>query len=167
MVLKYNDFYISRYEAGNDNETVVNKQNSTVYVNETQTSFKEKGKSMYDNSNVKSAMCSGIQWDMAMKFIDGKKSATDSVFEVKTYNPDRHRDEVEKSGKNLADKVQNIYDLEGNCYEYVAKKNTIQPKGPFVKRGGGYKNNDSSSIRSSSGDVKLNYITSRIVMYVM
>ena len=74
-VLKYNGFYIARYEAGDENSNVVSKQNARVYINETQESFKTIGKTMYGESstNVKSAMCSGIQWDMVMKFVDGKQ----------------------------------------------------------------------------------------------
>ena len=40
-VMKYNGFYIGRYEAGKDGTTVISKQDATVYTNETQTEFKE------------------------------------------------------------------------------------------------------------------------------
>ena len=81
-VMKYNGFYIGRYEAGKDGTTVISKQNATVYANETQTNFKGIAKTMYtgnsENSvkSVKSAMCSGIQWDIIMKFVDGKYDGT-------------------------------------------------------------------------------------------
>ncbi len=142
-VLKYNGFYIARYEAGNEKSKVVSKQNATVYTNETQESFKTIGKTMYGDSStyVKSAMCSGIQWDMVMKFVDGKKDGNNKNYDVRTYNEARHKGDnvgVEKTGNNISDKVQNIYDLEGNCYEYVAEKNNTSI--PFVSRGGGYHN---------------------------
>ncbi len=113
-VLKYNGFYIARYESGNENLNVVSKQNATVYVSKTKESFKIIGKTMYgENSNyVKSAMCSGIQWDMAMKFIDEKKDGNNNKYDVRKYSSTRHTGSQAKSGKNLADKVQNIYDLE-------------------------------------------------------
>ena len=81
-VIKYNGFYIGRYEAGKDGTTVISKQNATVYTDETQTKFKDIAKTMYtgnsENSvkSVKSAMCSGIQWDIIMKFVDGKYDGT-------------------------------------------------------------------------------------------
>ena len=142
-VLKYNGFYIARYEAGNENSNVVSKQNATVYTNETQRSFKTIGKTMYGDSStyVKSAICSGIQWDMVMKFVDGKIDGNGNTYDVRTYNEARHKGDnvgVEKTGNNISDKVQNIYDLEGNCYEYVAEKNNTSI--PFVSRGGGYHN---------------------------
>ena len=138
-VLKYNGFYIARYEAGNENSNVVSKQNATVYTNETQRSFKIIGKTMYGDSStyVKSAICSGIQWDMVMKFVDGKIDGNGNTYDVRTYNEARHKGDnvgVEKTGNNISDKVQNIYDLEGNCLEYVAEINILY--GPYVYRGG-------------------------------
>ena len=135
-VLKYNGFYIARYEAGNEKSKVVSKQNATVYTNETQESFKTIGKTMYGDSStyVKSAMCSGIQWDMVMKFVDGKTDGNGNTYDVRTYSSTRHTGSKTEAGKNTADKVQNIYDLEGNCYEYVAEKNNTSY--PFVVRGG-------------------------------
>ncbi len=137
-VLKYNGFYIARYEAGKDESNVVSKQNVTVYTDKKQTDFKNIGKTMYGESStyVKSAMCSGIQWDMVMKFIDGKTDGNGEIYDVRTYNSTRHIGSKAEAGKNLADKVQNIYDLEGNCLEYVAEKNNTSL--PFDFRGGSY-----------------------------
>ncbi|MEI3356476.1 MAG: hypothetical protein V8R81_05455 [Clostridia bacterium] len=98
-----------------------------MYTDKKQTDFKNIGKTMYGESStyVKSAMCSGIQWDMVMKFIDGKTDGNGEIYDVRTYNSTRHIGSKAEAGKNLADKVQNIYDLEGNCWEYVAEKNNI------------------------------------------
>ena len=172
-VMKYNGFYIARYEVGQDTDgtTVISKQNATVYTNETQTDFKEDiAKSMYKSSNsssVKSAMCSGIQWDMVMKFVDGKKPAQGETYDVRTYDANRHTGSKTTAGKNEYDKVQNIYDLEGNCYEYVAEKNNTGS--PFVYRGGDcdkYSNFRASLRNSGSGDA--NYSRSfRPALYIM
>ena len=157
-VLKYNGFYIARYEAGNENSKVVSKQNVTVYTNKSQTDFKALGKTMYGDSStyVKSAMCSGIQWDMVMKFVDGKTDGKGSNYDVRTYNSTRHTGSKTEAGKNLADKVQNIYDLEGNCFEYVAEKNNTSV--PFVSRGGYY--SGSSNYRASRRNGNLGYASS-------
>ena len=167
-VLKYNGFYIARYEAGKEGSNVVSKQNATVYGNETQPSFKSIGKTMYGDSSqyVKSAMCSGIQWDMVMKFVDGKTDGDGNTYNVRIYNPSRHKGDKTEAGKNIADKVQNIYDLEGNCWEYVAEKNNT--KDPFVYRGGAY---DYSSYKRASTRLNNNcgansYATFRPVFYI-
>ena len=172
-VLKYNGFYIGRYEAGKDADgtTVVSKQNVIVYTDKSQTDFKEIAKTkMYNNNIVKSAMSSGIQWDMVMHFVDGKYDATGkNVFDVKVYNGERHTGSKANSGKNNNDKVQNIYDLEGNCFEYVAEKNNTGTILPFVMRGG-YCDKDSSyiaSIRSSIDGGADSNITFRPTLYIM
>ena len=167
-VLKYNGFYISRYETGIENSKPVCKQNVTVYIDVKQTNFKNIGKMIYGNSStyVKSAMCSGIQWDMVMKFIDGKKDGNGNVYDVRTYNSTRHTKVKTEAGKNLADKVQNIYDLEGNCFEYVAEKNNASY--PFVSRGGDYSYNGGyrASGRLNNEGNAHGYCTFRSVIYI-
>ena len=156
-------------ESGIENSKPVSKQNATVYTDKTQTEFKTIGKDMYgDSSNyVKSAMCSGIQWDMVMEFVDGKTDGKGNPYDVRTYNSTRHRERKAEAGKNIADKVQNIYDLEGNCFEYVAEKNNISY--PFVMRGGTCGNyggtGRASERRSGSDNASSNY-TFRPALYV-
>ena len=168
-VLKYNGFYIARYETGNEKSKPVSKQNATVYTDKTQTDFKTIGKDMYgDSSNyVKSAMCSGIQWDMVMKFVDKKTDGNgNTIFDVRKYEPTRHAVSKTETGKNLADKVQNIYDLEGNCCEYVAEKNNTS--NPFVYRGGDYygdRGGRASSRFSNNGNA-YSQATFRSVLYI-
>ena len=167
-VKKYSGFYIARYEAGQSGTTVISKQNATVYTNETQREFKDIAKTMYTGSAVKSAMCSGIQWDMVMKFVDGKKPAQGETYDVRTYDANRHTESKTTAGKNEYDKVQNIYDLEGNCIEYVAEKNNTS--NPCVGRGGGYErfSYSSASYRTSYSDSAYDYITTfRPALYIM
>ena len=172
-VLKYNGFYIGRYEAGKDADgtTVVSKQNAIVYVSKTQEEFKEIAKTkMYNNNIVKSAMSSGIQWDMVMHFVDGKKDGTGKkLFNVKEYDETRHTGSKVESGKNNNDKVQNIYDLEGNFGEYVAEKNNIHPSDPFVGRGGNYGKGSiyKASRRNSANGGAYSNSTFRPVLYIM
>ena len=167
-VMKYNGFYIARYEAGQDGTTVISKQDATVYTNITQTNSKSTAKTMYNNSSVKSALCSGIQWDMVMKFVDGKNDGTgEKTFDVRTYDETRHTGIKTAAGKNINDKVQNIYDLEGNCYEYVAEKNNSS--NPFVSRGGNYYRNSyyRASLRIGSYDYASDSGTFRPALYIM
>lgn len=169
-VIKYNGFYIGRYEAGEDTDetTVVSKQNAKVWIDITQTNSKTTAKTMYDNNIVKSSLCSGIQWDMVMHFVDQKMDGTGSkVFDVRVVDSTRHtRDKVE-SGKNINDKVQNIYDLEGNCYEWVSEKNNTSY--PFVRRGGDYGDNSiyRVSLRISGYGGASSHITFRPALYIM
>ena len=166
-VMKYNGFYIGRYEAGLDGTTVISKQNATIYTDKKQTEFKDIAKTMYTGNNVKSAMSSGIQWDMVMKFVDGKNDGAGKKFDVRTYDETRHTVSKTEAGKNINDKVQNIYDLEGNCYEYVAEKNNTSY--PSVYRGGKNKKDsyNGASKRTSIDDYARNDWAFRPVLYIM
>ena len=98
-VVSKGGFYISRYEAGLEGtNTLVSKKESTVWTNKTQSEFKEIGKSFEVKSpgKVKSAMCSGIQWDMAMKFI----TENDENYDVKNATDSWHQNsEILTSGQ--------------------------------------------------------------------
>lgn len=126
---------------------------------------------MYGDSSVhaKSAMCSGIQWDIVMKFVDGKKDGNREIYDVRKYSSARHKGGsvgIEKSGNNIADKVQNIYDLEGNCVEYIAERNNTSSTA--ITRGGCcYENsNDRASRRSSFRGNAYSDRTFRPVLYI-
>ena len=166
--MKYNGFYIGRYETGkNENGEAISKQNKEIYVNESQEEFKIIGKTMYDKSNIKSAMCSGIQWDLIMNFIDQKIDGMGNVYNVKMTDKSRHMEAKNVSGKNLSDKVQNIYDLEGNCWEYVAEKNNTNDS--FVIRSGNYNyyENYPVSVRGRGTGGNNGSGTFRIVLYLI
>lgn len=55
---------------------------------------------MYNIDNVKSSLCSGIQWDMVMKFVDGKKDGKNKVFNVRILDETRHVGKICLSGSN-------------------------------------------------------------------
>lgn len=104
---------------------------------------------------------------MVMKFVDGKNDGTGKVFDVETYSSTRHITSA-TSGQNEADRVCNIYDLEGNCHEYVAEKNTYDSIHPYVDRGGSYSGYGQASFRSnySFGDAGSTH-SFRLALYVM
>ena len=169
-------FYISRYEAGKEGEsTLVSKSGATVWNNITVEDAyngefkgcKTIAKEFINNANVKSALCSGIQWDMTMAFVNGKQDGTNNTFDVTTESASRHKSSLETSGQNEADRVCNIYDLEGNYYEYVAEKNSAYPVIQWVSRGGFYYINYPSSSRFSNDGTANTDNSFRFVLYVM
>ncbi len=164
-------FYISRYEAGKEEaNTLVSKKGVNIWTNIPQVSAKETAKTMYtSNTHVKSALISGIQWDMTMLFISSKPrvDGTNKTYDVTKVDSSRHvGSSVTIAGNNEADRVCNIYDLEGNAWEYVAEKNTYSSKYPFVARGGRYFTNYSASGRNDTdGSNSFNH-SFRLVLYV-
>ena len=175
-------FYISRYEAGketvNSTNKLVSKAGATVWNNiAVEDDGENKGcktvaKDFIDNDNVKSALCSGIQWDMTMKFVNGKQdgssdSDADKTYDVTKDKESRHKGLPDESGQNVADRVCNIFDLEGNYLEYVAEKNSFDDVGPFVFRGGSYDDSRSASNRHSYDGDAFSDISFRFTLYVM
>ena len=155
-VMKYNGFYVGRFEAGREGkDKLVCKKNVPIYNNITQTDSKIKAKELLKNNQyVESAICSGIQWDMVMRFVNGKLDGKNKIYNVRVSDIQRHAhphtdgpwidmdgnraDIPSNSGLNDDDKVQNIYDLEGNVSEYIAEKNNTTDS--FVYRGGNCNN---------------------------
>ena len=172
-VMRAKGFFVSRFEAGNDGSgNLISKKGATVYNNISQEDSKTKAKSFINNDNVKSALCSGIQWDVIMNFVNKKEDGQGNTFDVTTSNSDRHTGSLANSGQNEADKVCNIYDLEGNSIEFVAEKTSYTTSGGeqyiFLDRGGTYvfeNSRPSSFRRSDDGDNDQN-ISFRFVLYV-
>ena len=161
-------FYISRYEAGKETSgntnILVSKSGATVWVDQTQEEFKDIAKRFSKNTeHVKSALCSGIQWDVTMAFI----TANDGSYSVTKATEDWHNGSLPTvSGANPEDKACNIYDLEGNLLEYVAEKNSYYTGIPIIFRGGIYDIAEPASHRGSgtgSGGSR----SFRFVLYVI
>ena len=169
-VLSKGGFYISRYEAGketvNSTNKLVSKSGATVWNKITQKSCKATAKTFLNNENVKSALCSGIQWDMTMAFVNGKKDGAGNTIDV-TINEDRGGSFPASSGQHPADRMCNIFDLEENYMEYVAEKNSSNVGIPYVNRGGGYDGSASASDRRYNDGTLRSNLSFRFTLYVM
>ena len=166
-------FYISRYEAGKetsgDTNKLVSKSGATVWNSIPQADCKTEAKKFINNDNVKSALCSGIQWDMTMAFVNGKQDGTNNnTFDV-TVNGDRGGSSRATSGQHVADRVCNIFDLEENYYESVAEMSSCYTDSPFVCRGGYSLSNHAypASCRYGAEGTALTSVSFRFVLYVM
>ena len=166
-VLNSKGFYVSRYEAGKKSGKLVSQKNVTIWNWILQENCKDTAKTFINNNNVKSALCSGIQWDMVMNFVNGKQDGTGNTFDVTTYDSSRHTGTRVNSGQNEADKVCNIYDLEGNFFEYVAEKNSDPSSYDYVTRGGCYGDSRYAPYRQPGDDESKVSISFRFVLYVM
>ena len=169
---KAGGFYISRYEAGKETTTnkLISRKGATVWNSIPQADCKTEAKKFINNENVKSALCSGIQWDMTMEFVNGKQdgsSDADKTYNVTKAKESRHTGSPDESGQNVADRVCNIFDLEGNYYEYVAEKNSYDDGHPYVSRGGiCYFSGSASDRNVVTGDAGSSY-SFRFTLYVM
>ena len=173
-VVKIGGFYIARYEACKEENKILSQKGKNVITGIRHSEAREMAKNVVNTDHAKTALCSGIQWDAVMKFIDGKLDggSEPQTFNVRTPLETRHiGDEVVNSGNNESDRVCNIYDLEGNAMEYVGEinKNQETENTRSIVRGG----TNSLDIEASSRAQILNEqgnslenFSFRIVLYV-
>ena len=164
-VIDAGGFFVSRFEVGIESSVgPVSKKGMTVDSYVTQERAKTRAKSIVNTDSAKSALCSGTQWDLVMKFVDGKEG-----YSVTQASSDRHNPNgIANTGANEKDKICNIYDLEGNAFEYVADKSTVQPEyEPCIKRGGSYDNTIQASTYTSCNGKEDSSIAFRAVLYVI
>ena len=174
-VAKYKGFYVGRYETGgfNTNKIVVKlgetgtrnsygSINSINWVNWYKMYQMQKDFAS-SSASVASTMIWGCQWDQVMKFVNGKN---DGIYDVKRGSLTRHTGELAATGSNINDKVQNIYDLEGNVEEWILEANGTESR---VLRGSTY-NNTSGNYAARRTDYKPYYsdftIGSRVSLYI-
>ncbi len=166
VVMNAGGFYIARYETGKEiknNEYVpVSKERAVVWCNITQPEAQTTAESFISNRNVVSALISGTQWDVTMEFVNNKEG-----FIVTEALDNRHIGSLTVSGQNQADKVCNIYDLEGNAWEYIAEKNTYSSSSPYNRRGSYYNGSNAASYRSSCNGKSSSSRSFRMVLYVI
>ncbi len=134
----YGGFYLARYEAGeeiiNGQSYVVSKKNVVPYTNVKGGEAEILCASMYANQNVATMLMPGAAFDSTVKFIlqNTGRNIEDFKNLVTDYGNFGH--DVIKTGSNEAFKMNNIYDLAGNVFEYTAEVD--KATGKYILRGG-------------------------------
>ena len=168
-VIDAGGFFLARYESGKENtNNLVIKKGATLWNELSYSEAKTISKTLYNNDEVKSALCSDIQWDMVMKFINGKKDGANEEVNVLNANEKRHAGVAANLGQNEIDKICNIYDLEGNFVEYVAGRYINESGKEYnIARGGSYRTAKELSYISTYDPNAGNLNTFRVVLYVL
>lgn len=113
-VEKYGGYYIGRYELSGSVENPTLKSGGTVL---TATNWYQHYKACRNikanNTSVVSTMIFGCQWDMMCKWTQ----ESGDMKSYSTHNPDKRTGWFVKSGVDSNDKINNIYDTEGNYRE--------------------------------------------------
>lgn len=125
---KFGGFYVGRYELGKDSSNNPQVKAGTVMNNMNWYNLYSACKS-FSRVNVKSRMIWGCQWDQVCRFINeyGDKVSLDDSRTYGNYNDSIGDAAIDSgwnnfnntTGRNLAWRVNNIYDIAGNCWEWT------------------------------------------------
>ena len=163
-------FYIGRYETGGFNkDRVVTMPDRGMKENgDTDNTTWYKMYVMqkdFGNDIVGSSMIWGCQHDQVLKFVNGKKDGEGVTFDVTKNSTSRHSQSVKAgTGNTSADFVANIYDLEGNKFDFSLEAYNIENR---IPRGGHCMNRDVASYRMQQGPKISNTLYgSRLTLYI-
>ena len=144
-------YYIGRYEAGKENNTVVVKQKQEPYTNIKWSQAYTLAKGIDVGNKANSYLCSSYAWDTAIKFIQTHSTATNYATTRENFNEnwmdkdvkDKNGNVIKKSGTasrlntGLTTAKSNIYDMGGNVTEFTTELNPNTSEA-VVLRGGYY-----------------------------
>jgi hypothetical protein len=172
QVKKYGGFYIARFEAGKDNNTLVSKQGAVVWTNISYTNSVLQAMSMHNEAGVKSGLVTGTQWDTTAKWIQnaGFNAESDSTAWGNYLNSAVTEPGVKQvTGYSESWKANNIYDLAGNANEIT---NELVGSVSIILRGGDCRQpgnlvpvvyRDATNYSTSGGP----YMSFRMVLYIL
>lgn len=166
-IVEYGGFYIGRYEVASStvrgdisaDTDVIIQANKPIY------NFVSKEKAvMLSNKFTKdeyvtSRLCSGYAWDTTLKFIEKTGNST----YLTDTSKGNHGNTISNTGSSN-DKVNNIYDLGGNVYEWTLE-NTSQ-ESQSVVRGGAISGSDVATTRETVSDEADVNIGFRITLFI-
>ena len=175
-IKKYKGFYIGRYEITANGERTGASLTDQNWYN----LYKACQNVVTGNSNVKSTMIYGVQWDATMDWITATKFQGDrsKVDEASSswgnYNDSSENADVEGAGspKNTGYsdywKANNIYDLAGNCWEWTQEACSRPYR---IGRGGSYNVSSSnwpaSDRANNAPDFSYSSFSSRATLYII
>lgn len=176
-------FYLGRYEAGTTAERTENsdiedtiqiKEGAYIYNWIDYTNSKSLAQGMYTSENYTSRLTSSYAWDTALKFLE--KTGNNSYLTNSTQGNYYNTNYGDKGGANSnvllksgqTQKVNNIYDLGGNVYEWTTEGYSKEGTSN-VARGGffGFNSSDEPVIgRLSTKNTKDSAIGFRVALFI-
>ena len=134
-------FYIGRYEASYENGSVVSKESTVANTGSTlengklwnwisQTDALSYANSMYTSSEFTSSLLTGAAWDRTLSWLEetGAVSLEEIIVDSKSWG--NYRDDTFSGTTSLINtgsmpqtRVNNIYDLAGNLFEWTTEAN--------------------------------------------
>lgn len=164
-IVKYNGFYIGRYELTGTTTAPTCQRGSTVLTNVNWYALKRACQDIVNNQYVKSTMIYGNQWDEVMNWLIMSGAKTDEEVNTSSKEWGNYSGTKRTSAYDEAWQVNNIYDLAGNCGEWTQEAYINNQR---VWRGAYYSNTRPASNRISQYAYysSSTYISSRPVLIV-
>ena len=139
---KYGGYYVGRYEAGNENNSVVSKRNATIYNNISPSKALEISKE--NNDEYIKSLINSYAWDTMLEYIC-QNNGYELANTVDSNHGNINTKEIYNSGMYkvnsvYVDNYNNIYDVIGNVREWTTEYST-NSRGIYVNRGGYFDNN--------------------------
>lgn len=171
-ILNYGGFYVARYEAGReiDNEKPVSKAGVIPWTQIVWEKARNLSKEMYsENDYFQTDLINSYAWDSICNWMRSTGTNIDDSTNYGNYqNSSNGLNKVVETGSNIRWKVNNIYDMAGNAWEYTTEQYGDHER-YHIGRGGGYWNYGNYypiSTRGTSEDGSDLYIGFRVVLYL-
>lgn len=158
-VADYGGFYIGRYETTRVDTTILVQANKPIYNETSKEQAVTIANNFARNDNVTSRLCSSYAWDTTLKFIE--ESGNDSYLTDEAKG--NHGNAINLSGASN-DKINNIYDLGGNVYEWTLENTSKENLS--VVRGGAISSSDTAITRKTVSDDANANIGFRITLFI-
>lgn len=170
-IRNYGGFYLARYEAGKDADNkLVSKKGELVWTGITWENARDLSLDMYTkNDYFQTDLVNSYAWDSTCIWLRNTGNDIDDSTDTGNYqNNINHQNKIVATGSNETWKINNIYDMAGNAWEYTTEEYGEHEK-YHMGRGGGYWNEGNVYPISSRGQSEDNAnlaIGFRVVMYL-
>ena len=163
-IKKYKGFYIGRYELSGSVEAPTEKAGASLTSQNWYNLYKACQNVVKGNSNVKSTMIYGVQWDAVCDWLE--QSGFDTNTDSSSWGNYSTGSKID-TGSNPTYEANGIFDLAGNCWEWTQEAYSASIR---TTRGGDTYSSGSNfpaSGREGNGSDKPNDIcSSRAILYI-
>ena len=176
-IVKYDGFYIGRYELTGTVSKPTVKKGQTVLSSQNWYNLKQACTNVVNTDYAQTTMIYGNQWDEVMDWLVDTGEKTDSEVNTNSASWGNYNDStgnaatgagtIRPAGYSEYWKANNIYDLAGNCREFTQE--AANTYGRVIR--GGYYNNSGSGYPASDRDYdrpyySLSFNSSRPALYI-
>lgn len=164
-IIKYEGFYVGRYELSGTIEKAQEKPGVTIKDNNWYELYNA-CRNLIKADRVKTTMIYGCQWDRICQWLIETEAKSESEVDIDSNSWGNFSGEIKETGSDSRYRVNNIYDFAGNVDEWTQEANSVSR----TLRGGTAKEssiNFPASGRSHDSPIRsTGNNTTRVIMYI-